>query len=131
MQDGSTRRVERSEVEQAMFLARHEATLVVLQGAAIGTEYTLESASQTMGRGPGVDIAIADDAMSREHAVIELGSEGFRVRDLDSTNGLVVNDRPVASADLQNGDRISLGEHTVQFVLDTVGHVETFEISDH
>ena len=72
MHDGSTRRLERSELEQAMFLAHHEATLVVVAGTAIGTEYALGSGSQTIGRGPGVDIVLKDDSMSQEHAVNDI-----------------------------------------------------------
>jgi len=128
MQDGSTRKLMRSEVEQALFLARHDASLVVLEGSGSGSEYALESASQTLGRGPGVDIVLHDDALSREHAVIELAADGFRVRDLGSTNGLTVNGRAVAGADLQHGDRIGVGEHTVQFVLVKHDQVETFEL---
>jgi len=130
MQDGHTRKLARSEVEQSLFLARHKASLVVLEGPAAGTEYALERTSHSMGRGPGVDIVLQDDAMSREHAAVELGNEGFRIRDLGSTNGLTVNGSAVTGADLKHGDRIGIGEHTLQYVLEKRDRVGTYQLSE-
>ena len=52
-------------------------------------EYVLKAGKTTLGRHPGNDIVIPDDASSRLHAEIdyELFSNAIDVRDLDSTNG--------------------------------------------
>jgi pSer/pThr/pTyr-binding forkhead associated (FHA) protein len=130
MQDGHTRKIARSEVAQSLFLARHRASLVVVEGPAAGTEYVLESPKISLGRGPEVDIAFEDDAMSRQHAAIELGAEGHRVRDLGSTNGLTVNGSQISGADLKHGDRIALGEHTLQYILEKRTNVKTYDLSE-
>ena len=128
MQDGNTRKLSGAQVGQALFLSRHEACLVVIEGPSAGAEFRLSSPSQTIGRGPGVDIVIRDDAMSQEHVAVELGRHGFRVRDLGSTNGVVVNGRSIADVDLEDGDRIRVGEHTLQYVVEETHHGGTFEI---
>lgn len=130
MQDGHTRKIARSEVAQSLFMARNRASLVVVEGPAAGTEYVLESPKISLGRGPDVDIVLQDDAMSRQHAALELSSDGFRVRDLGSTNGITVNGSQVSGADLKHGDRIALGEHTLQYILESRTSVKTYDLSE-
>jgi pSer/pThr/pTyr-binding forkhead associated (FHA) protein len=102
----------------ADFLERHEATLVVVRGAAAGQEYALEREKLVLGRGAGADLSFDDDQMSSEHAAIEWSGGGFRVCDLGSTNGTFLNGRPVAAQDLASGDRIELGRHLLQLRLE-------------
>ena len=100
------------------FLARHRAVLVILSGAARGMELELDRARITFGRGPGVDFAFEDATMSREHAALEFVGEGFRIRDLGSTNGTQVNDVNIAMLDLKGGEQIEAGDHIFQFQVD-------------
>lgn len=114
-----TRKLEHGRLDRGQnFLTRYRAALVILVGGGEGSELPLEQAKISIGRGPGVDLALEDTAMSREHALIELSREGFRIRDLGSTNGVLVNDTPAAAADLCHGDRIVLGEHVFQYVVE-------------
>ncbi len=120
MDDNRTRRVERTgeAIDFAGFLARNQAVLIALGGAAQGSEFALESESMTIGRGPGVDITIDDSSMSRQHAVIDFVKDGFRVTDLGSTNGMFVNGSQVQSVELKHGDRLELGEFGLQLVIE-------------
>jgi pSer/pThr/pTyr-binding forkhead associated (FHA) protein len=104
------------------FLAKHRAILVVMSGQAAGVEHELTGSDIICGRGPGVDITLTDDSMSRAHATLELGAKGFRVRDLGSTNGLRVNGSDVQTAELKHGDRIEMGEHELQYVVEKRSH---------
>ena len=128
MQDGSTRKLSSAEVGRAMFLSRHDARLVAVEGPSAGLEVPLRAASLSIGRGPGVDVTVDDEAMSREHVSVELGRSGFRVRDLGSTNGVMVNGRSVADVDLQDGDRVQVGEHTFQYVVEETHQGGTYEL---
>ena len=120
MPDEFTRKLERCAQDTSFeeFLAKWRAALVVLTGENAGSEFVLEKPSVSLGRGPGVEIVFADEAMSRAHAAFEFSDGGFRVRDLGSTNGTFLNGGDVQAGDLANGDRLSLGEHRFQFVLE-------------
>jgi pSer/pThr/pTyr-binding forkhead associated (FHA) protein len=102
----------------AKFLERQRATLIVLEGEAQGAEFPLDRERVVLGRGPGVDLAFEDDAMSRLHAAIEWAEGGFSVVDLGSTNGTKHNGAAVERGELKHGDRIELGEHEFQFLLE-------------
>jgi pSer/pThr/pTyr-binding forkhead associated (FHA) protein len=129
VQDGHTRKLDRSQVSQSLFLARYRASLVVVDGHGAGNEHLLERTGMTLGRGPDVDIVIEDDSMSREHVAFDASAEGFRVRDLGSTNGMTLNGSRVAAADLKHGDRLGLGEHTFQYVIEKRERVGTYDLS--
>jgi len=94
------------------------ASLTVLTGVGVGQQFILEKPRTIIGRGPGVDIAIDDSALSRQHMVFEIRDGQFQVRDLDSTNGLMLNGRVVAAAEVKDGDRIRAGAHEFQFLLE-------------
>jgi pSer/pThr/pTyr-binding forkhead associated (FHA) protein len=100
------------------FLERHRASLVIVEGRAEGTEFELDRALVVVGRGPDVEVALEDSAISQHHAAFELTEHGFRVRDLASTNGTRVNGALVPAADLKHGDRIELGEHALQYLVE-------------
>ena len=75
------------------------------------TAYQLASGVALMiGRGNSNDIVVPDINISRVHAQIEQKPDGsWVVTDLNSTNGVYVNDVKVHSAVVQDGDMISLG----------------------
>ena len=115
-----TRRMKRAGDPESLpeFLEAWQPSIVVLSGDASGREYELDRTSISLGRGPGADLAFDDSAMSRVHAAFEFAQGGFRIHDLGSTNGTSLNDADVKVADLKNGDRIRVGEHEFQFVLE-------------
>jgi len=118
MNDGKTRRRKREAPAAPApgFLQTHRACLVLIEGPGAGSEWALDRPRRIMGRGEDVDLHFADDTMSKEHAAFEAQDDGFRVRDLGSTNGVLRNDEPVLAAELAHGDRIRVGEHVFQYV---------------
>jgi pSer/pThr/pTyr-binding forkhead associated (FHA) protein len=120
MRDGRTRKLSVGERQPdfTRFLAETRAVIVVLEGPAAGSEYEIEGPRSAIGRGPGVDFAFADPAMSKEHACVEWAAGTLRLRDLGSMNGSRVNGAEVQVADLKHGDRFQLGEHVFQLVLE-------------
>ena len=120
MDDGNTRKIQcrggKGPVTE--FLDTLRATLIQVSGEGAGSEYELKTDRVTLGRGPNADITFDDTAMSREHAALELAEEGFRLVDLGSTNGVLVNGVSVPAADLKHGDRFQLGDHIFQYVLE-------------
>jgi adenylate cyclase len=79
---------------------------------AIGDEtrlFPLTGGRVRLGRGGDNDIVLADVSVSRNHAEIRRGPDGWHIHDLRSTNGVEVNRVPVRSAPLRPGDRITVG----------------------
>ena len=119
MHDGKTQKVELDLSEQrGTFLASHCATLIMVSGSVAGTEWTLEGARSIAGRSDKAAIELEDRSVSHEHAAFELAEDGFRVRDLASTNGVMVNGKTILSSALQHGDRVQLGDCEFQYVVE-------------
>jgi DNA-directed RNA polymerase subunit RPC12/RpoP len=84
-------------------------TLEMLTAPHKGRVLEITESRVTLGRG-SADIELAGAQVSRKHAAIEVyGDRAILLRDLVSTNGTFVNDRPVAQAELKDGDVIRLG----------------------
>jgi general secretion pathway protein E len=66
-----------------------------------------------IGRHPSNDVVLKDDLASRFHAVVEPDDHADRwiVRDLDSRNGIRVNNERVDCACLSTGDEVRIGQH--------------------
>ena len=120
MRDGLTQKLAIGEGDLgfARFLAEIRVSLVILEGGVVGAEHEIERSSTRIGRGPDVDLAFPDPAMSKEHAGLEWAGSGLRLRDLGSMNGVRVNGTQVQVAELEHGDRFQLGEHVFQLVLE-------------
>jgi hypothetical protein len=120
MDDGQTRVMQGPDTKKAReeFLSRCRASIVVLSGGAEGDEHILDKERISMGRGPGADLEFPDNCMSRKHAVLELTRDGYRIQDLGSTNGVLVNGSRVQVSGLKHRDRFQIGEHTFQYVLE-------------
>ena len=95
-----------------------DATLVVLSGPGAGAEHGIASPRVVVGRGPAAGFVLEDDEVSLQHAAFEWAESGFRVVDLGSTNGIRVNGEAAQSQTLRHGDRIEIGGHVLQLVLE-------------
>lgn len=63
----------------------------------------------TLGRALDNDVVLEDARVSRYHAELRLRGDRYHLRDLRSTNGTLLNGKPVVEASLNPGDVISLG----------------------
>ncbi len=90
------------------------AHLIVKRGPTLHTEFVLNQAETTLGRGTINSIVLADQEVSRRHARILFDATGYMLEDFGSTNGTYVNGRRISgSVHLQNGDQIALGEAVI------------------
>jgi hypothetical protein len=62
-----------------------------------------------IGRDPSCDVVLRDPAVSRHHALLSLRGGRCTVRDLGSTNGLLLNGHRIETATLAAGDLLSFG----------------------
>jgi general secretion pathway protein E len=63
----------------------------------------------TIGRHPENVVVISDPASSRRHCVIERNGPGWRVRDLNSSNGTRLNGLVIETSRLLPGDIVTIG----------------------
>ncbi len=77
-----------------------------------------------IGRSKNNEMALHDESISRQHAEIHRDAEGRVVlTDLDSLNGVYVNDKKVKSSVLLEGDMVDLGDVSFKYSL----HDEDYE----
>ena len=69
----------------------------------------------TIGRRDSNDVIIENVSVSGKHAKVDSVSNGFRLMDLNSTNGTFVNDKLVTMHNLEHGDMVSIGKHKLIF----------------
>jgi Protein of unknown function (DUF3662)/Inner membrane component of T3SS, cytoplasmic domain len=71
-----------------------------------------------IGRSRECDIVVNDPNVSRRHIELRRGERGWAAVDLGSTNGMKINGRRVSHAELQPGDRITIGISDLSFELE-------------
>ncbi len=89
--------------------------MVVAKGGQ--DELPLYQPALTLGRGKDNDVILDDPQVSSSHARLTWGREGWLVEDLGSTNGTLLNGRPLPphrSAPLKPGDVAQLGHFALQ-----------------
>lgn len=87
------------------------ARLTVLRGPQVGVSIGLSDASGqlSIGRSPKCEVFLNDMTVSRRHAMIERTPAGYQITDLNSFNGIWVNNKNVTSTILKDGDIIQIG----------------------
>ena len=92
------------------------AVLVVQEGAGrTGETIAITRSPVVIGRLSSVDIVLADANVSRRHAELRREEVGWKLKDLGSTNGTFVNNKPITEGDLQDGDRLLFGNSELVF----------------
>jgi len=103
--------------------AERRPVLVALGGELLATPIPLERSEVTLGRALDADVRVNDARASRLHACISTetdpssGEFVCRIKDLQSTNGTLLNGRAVTEARLVNGDKIMIGNQLFRFEL--------------
>ncbi|PYS51889.1 MAG: hypothetical protein DMF68_02835 [Acidobacteria bacterium] len=95
--------------------------LVFLSGELLAVPIPLERDEVILGRALEADVRVNDARASRLHARItterddSTGFARYRITDLGSTNGTIVNGQLITDVLLQDGDKIVIGEHLLRF----------------
>jgi pSer/pThr/pTyr-binding forkhead associated (FHA) protein len=94
--------------------------IVLRDGSVVERDITQNEVS--LGKGPQNDIILADASVSTAHAVIRFEDGVFKIIDLGSRNGTLVNDaRIVEPREIRHGDLIKMGHCTLTFRLKEAG----------
>jgi DNA-binding NtrC family response regulator len=100
---------------RARTLAVRRCRLVVLSGPDQGRAIDLGSTVIRVGAHGGNDLVLSDRLVSSHHLEIALDDAGYRLRDLDSTNGTWVSGHRVRDLYLNPGTVVYVGESRLRF----------------
>ena len=95
--------------------------LVFLRGELMAVPIPLERDEVTLGRAVEADVRVNDFRASRLHACIstvrdpETKVVRYKISDLDSTNGTLLNGQLITAAFLNEGDKVTIGDHLFRF----------------
>ncbi|MGE0127213.1 MAG: DUF3616 domain-containing protein [Blastocatellales bacterium] len=99
-----------------------EATLHILLRDGSVIERDLSDGAVKIGKGPQNDIILADASVSGAHAMISFEGGAYKITDLGSRNGTLLNDARVTEPRaLQHGDLVKMGHCTLTFRLKEAG----------
>ncbi|MEE8170719.1 MAG: FHA domain-containing protein, partial [Phycisphaerae bacterium] len=73
-----------------------------------------------IGRAADNELVLPEARVSRHHAEIRWEHDEWRIYDLESGNGTVVDGNPITAASLQTGRRITIGDYTIRVTI--AGH---------
>jgi hypothetical protein len=94
-------------------LDRRQALLV-----SEGRRNVLSGERAVVGRSRDCEVVVSDPNVSRRHIELRRGERGWAAVDLGSTNGMKVNGRRLSHAELEPGDRITIGVTDLTFELE-------------
>jgi transcriptional regulator with GAF, ATPase, and Fis domain len=89
--------------------------LLIVSGPLQGREFVVDRDIFTLGSGKHNDLVIEDSTISKRHCEISIDPEGYLIRDLESTNGTIVQGVKVSSAYLTPGTEVQLGKTRLVF----------------
>ena len=92
--------------------------LVVVEGPEPGKAYLLEGSRTLVGKSSSCDIVVPDVTVSRQHFEVVADSGRSLIRDLNSTNGIILDGAMVKEAYLRPGSLVKAGEVTFRFQTD-------------
>jgi len=100
----------------------------VVSGADAGLVRDIEASVIRIGARRGNDVQLSDSKVSGLHCEIRLDDRGYRLRDLDSTNGTYVSGLRINDVYVQPGAQIALGGTRLKF--EPLGDSVEIELSD-
>jgi pSer/pThr/pTyr-binding forkhead associated (FHA) protein len=89
--------------------------LICLTGGNKGESYVLLGNRIVIGRSEKADIRLNDTKASREHAEVTKVGTNWVATDLGSQNGIIVNDRKIKQEQLNEGDKLIVGQTVFKF----------------
>ena len=100
----------------------------VVSGADAGLVRDIEASVIRIGARRGNDVQLTDSKVSGLHCEIRLDDRGYRLRDLDSTNGTFVSGLRINDVYIQPGTQIAIGGTRMKF--EPLGDSVEVELSD-
>lgn len=104
--------------------------LLCVLGPLQGNRIQLCEDEIVIGRDRDTGIFVGDLLLSRRHCSILKSGTDYKIRDLESLNGVLVNEIPVREQGLQHGDKIEIGTSLFYFLTQEDPEVDSPTIQD-
>ena len=92
--------------------------LIAVSGPLRDSVFALPSDDLSLGRDASNGLPISDPSVSRRHCLIRRDETGFKIQDLDSRNGTLVNGEAVKDRWLHHLDEIAIGDSVFRFLIE-------------
>jgi pSer/pThr/pTyr-binding forkhead associated (FHA) protein len=97
------------------------AVLVVRSGPDAGESFQLSEGDNSVGRDASNKVILADNSVSRKHAVLRKRGDFYAIYDLDSSAGTRINEQPVEGIPVKTGQLLKFGSSTAVIMEPTTG----------
>ena len=98
---------------------------VIVDGPRQGTRFQLKSGENSMGRSATGAVMLEDQSVSRQHAVLARGADGWVIRDVGSKNGTSVNGNKITGpVNIGHGDVVQIGIYGIRLITKPVKQEE-------
>ena len=87
--------------------------LSLLNNELMSSSWKLSDEEYSIGRSSKNKIILDDITVSREHALIKFSNKTPQIKDLNSTNGVYINNEIIQEKDLKSGDKIQIGKYVL------------------
>ncbi len=111
--DSQTQLLQMEETKDVVSLRKCQ--LRVISGPDEKKKFDLNQKRTQIGKKEDNDIVMLDNTVSRHHIAIEMTSDSYMLKDLESTNGTYINGLKVKEAYLTPGDIIKIGNSEIEF----------------
>ncbi len=98
-----------------------EPRLLVIAGPSRGIALALTEDEISIGREPSNHLCLADMSVSRRHCLLKRADEQYKIIDLGSFNGTLINGVAVKEHLLNHGDQIAVGDSLLRYLQDSEG----------
>lgn len=88
---------------------KYQAVLTIISGPDTGKTFTVTQESIVIGRDQGAQVVLSDTMISKKHARVEAGPAGVTFVDLNSANGILVDNIVVSRATITKGGQVTIG----------------------
>jgi two-component system, cell cycle response regulator len=106
----------RKELETAK---QQAACLIIIRGKPQGHRYFLTQKEMFIGRHPSAEICVADQSISKKHAVVHVEGNRIRLSDAGSSNGTFINGKKLSSGEsvlLAKEDMVKIGSTILKYL---------------
>ena len=85
--------------------------LSLLNNELMSSSWKLSNKEYKIGRSSENNIILDDITVSRNHALLSVSKETIKITDLNSTNGIYINNVIKSDSKLKSGDKIQIGKY--------------------